>query len=106
MTLRTLNYGNYGIFLIMGNAGFCPSTVVLVCAFCGQRSWAGARVQNMAPTRDKAGVHNDACNITGKRLRASVTFLASAPPVSCSILVVAVALVVILGRGGRSECGQ
>ena len=30
MTLRTLKYGNYGIFLIMGNAGFCPSTVVLV----------------------------------------------------------------------------
>ena len=29
MTLRTLNYGNYGIFLIMGNAGFCPSTVLL-----------------------------------------------------------------------------
>ena len=29
MTLRTLNYGNYGIFLIMGNAGFCPSTVGL-----------------------------------------------------------------------------
>ena len=28
MTLRTLNYGNYGIFLIMGNAGSCPSTVV------------------------------------------------------------------------------
>ena len=27
MTLRTLNYGNYGIFLMMGNAGFCPSTV-------------------------------------------------------------------------------
>ena len=27
MTLRTLNYGNYGIFLTMGNAGFCPSTV-------------------------------------------------------------------------------
>ena len=23
------NYGNYGIFLIMGNAGFCPSTVSL-----------------------------------------------------------------------------
>ena len=22
-----LSYGNYGIFLIMGNAGFCPSTV-------------------------------------------------------------------------------
>ena len=28
MTLRTLNYGNYGIFPIMGNAGFCPSTVL------------------------------------------------------------------------------
>ena len=27
MTLRTLNYGNFGIFLIMGNAGFCPSAV-------------------------------------------------------------------------------
>ena len=27
MTLRTLNYGNYGTFLIIGNAGFCPSTV-------------------------------------------------------------------------------
>ena len=30
MTLRTLNYGNYGIFLIMGNAGFCPSTVSIL----------------------------------------------------------------------------
>ena len=30
MTLRTLSYGNYGIFLVMGNAGFIPSTVVLV----------------------------------------------------------------------------
>ena len=27
MTLRTLNYGSYGIFLIMGHAGFCPSAV-------------------------------------------------------------------------------
>ena len=27
MTLRTLNYGNYGIFLLMGSAGFCPSAV-------------------------------------------------------------------------------
>ena len=27
MTLRTLTYGNYGIFLIMRNAGFIPSTV-------------------------------------------------------------------------------
>ena len=27
--LRTLNYGNDGIFLIMGNAGCIPSTVAL-----------------------------------------------------------------------------
>ena len=27
MTLSTLNYGNHGIFLIMGNAGFISSTV-------------------------------------------------------------------------------
>ena len=31
MTLRTLNYGNYGIFLIMGNAGFRPSAVLHRC---------------------------------------------------------------------------
>ena len=35
MTLRTLNYGNYGIFLIMGNAGFCPSTVPLPMILMG-----------------------------------------------------------------------
>ena len=29
MTLRSLKYGNYGIFLIMGNAGFCPSAVLI-----------------------------------------------------------------------------
>ena len=28
ITLRTLDYGSYGIFLIMGNAGFISSTVV------------------------------------------------------------------------------
>ena len=28
ITLRTLNYGNYGTLLIMGNAGFISSTVV------------------------------------------------------------------------------
>ena len=27
ITLRTLNYGNFGIFLIMGNAGFISSAV-------------------------------------------------------------------------------
>ena len=29
LPLRTLTYGNYGIFLIMGNAGFISSTVWL-----------------------------------------------------------------------------
>ena len=29
ITFRTLKYGNYGLFLDMGNAGFIPSTVVL-----------------------------------------------------------------------------
>ena len=28
-TLRALNYGRYGIFLIMGNAGFISSTVTI-----------------------------------------------------------------------------
>ena len=36
MTLRTLNYENYGIFLIMGHAGFCPSTE-------GYQAWLLAR---------------------------------------------------------------
>ena len=33
--LRTLNYGNYGIFLIMGNAGFASSTIpsASTCSF-------------------------------------------------------------------------
>ena len=30
MILRTLNYGNYGLFLIVGNAGFISSTVSLL----------------------------------------------------------------------------
>ena len=30
MTLRTLDYGTYGIFLILGHAGFWPSTVVVL----------------------------------------------------------------------------
>ena len=37
IALRTLNYGNYGIFLIMGDAGFVSSTV-------GLRSLAFGRV--------------------------------------------------------------
>ena len=37
----TLNYGNYGIFLIMGRAGFCPSNRMaylenLECGRCGE----------------------------------------------------------------------
>ena len=38
MTLRTLNYGNYGIFLIMGSAGFCPSAVGLTRVGLNERS--------------------------------------------------------------------
>ena len=36
MTLRTLNYGNYGIFLIMGHAGFISSTVVAILGLAVQ----------------------------------------------------------------------
>ena len=28
IVLRTLNYGNYGIFLIMGNAGFIINRII------------------------------------------------------------------------------
>ena len=35
MTFRSINYGNYGMFLVMGNAGFISSTVV---------HWVGFRV--------------------------------------------------------------
>ena len=49
MTLRTLNYGNYGIFLIMGNAGFCPSTVRALLkgphGAPGYRKWGGITSQ-------------------------------------------------------------
>ena len=41
MTLRTLNYGNYGIFLLMGHAGFCPSAVfaAVPSASSSPRAW-------------------------------------------------------------------
>ena len=41
MTLRTLNYGNYGIFFIMGNAGFCPSTVRVIYKGLGGLGFGG-----------------------------------------------------------------
>ena len=34
MTFRTLNSGNYGIFLIMGDEGFISSTVVVIVMVC------------------------------------------------------------------------
>ena len=40
ITLRALSYGNYGIFLIMGYAGFTSSTVVLLC-FMAQSGRSG-----------------------------------------------------------------
>ena len=49
MTLRTLNYGNYGIFLIMGHAGFCPSTV----GFCKDEESDGA--MQTVPENEEAG---------------------------------------------------
>ena len=36
MTLRTLNYGNYGIFLIMGNAGFLSINRIKQSVFSSQ----------------------------------------------------------------------
>ena len=47
MTLRTLNYGNYGIFLIMGHAGFWPSTVGLGLGDKHQGSEVRCRVQGL-----------------------------------------------------------
>ena len=54
MTLRTLNYGNYGIFLIMGNAGFCPSTVV---------------PRRLMFSAIRARFHSQACHKSNKSLR-------------------------------------
>ena len=34
-TLRTLNYGNYGLVLILGNAGFISSTVGPTLGYLG-----------------------------------------------------------------------
>ena len=45
MTLRTPNYGNYGIFLIRGNAGFRSSTVALVLS----PGWADLARENNHP---------------------------------------------------------
>ena len=39
LLLSILNYGNYGIFLIMGSAGFCPSTVLLENPEVEARVW-------------------------------------------------------------------
>ena len=65
MTLRTLSYGNYGIFLIMGNAGFCPSTVVwVVPAFCCLECLgAGGRKFNQEglTVKDSTGVFINTC---------------------------------------------
>ena len=38
MTLRTLDYGTYGIFLILGHAGFWPPAVVSLGSFFGVSS--------------------------------------------------------------------
>ena len=43
----TLNYGNYGLFLIMGIAGFCPQQYVVV----GAVAEVAKLVLPQAPTR-------------------------------------------------------
>ena len=57
MTLRTLNYGNYGIFLKMGNAGFCPSAVwsLWVVADCGDLGSDGSLALNHETLHDADG---------------------------------------------------
>ena len=50
MTLRTLNYGNYGIFLIMGSAGYCPSTVGSRLGFGSRAQGLGSAVSGSAPS--------------------------------------------------------
>ena len=49
MTLRTLIYGNYGIFLIMGNAGFCPSAVETTRGWLGPGPADAVRAIGAAP---------------------------------------------------------
>ena len=58
MTLRTLNYGNYGIFLTMGNAGFCPSTV---SAALGGFTRAAVVVGLMQPRQIHGLLHDVPC---------------------------------------------
>ena len=41
ITLRTLNYGNNGIFLVMGNAGFVSSAVPVNKLHCIRRVATG-----------------------------------------------------------------
>ena len=53
MTLRTLNYGNYGIFLIMGDAGFCPSAVGLGVSGSGSGDDGLRVIQEQRPKTPK-----------------------------------------------------
>ena len=49
---RTLNYGNYGLVLFMGNAGFTSSTVVIsdpCCGIWGATRKGGAELRRMVP---------------------------------------------------------
>ena len=47
MSLRTLNYGNYGIFLKMGHAGFTPSVLWVTL----QGFWASCPSPESSPCR-------------------------------------------------------
>ena len=51
ITLRTLNYGNYGIFLIRGHAGFISSTVAVIPAVFYKEAFAGLLLGPLLPAR-------------------------------------------------------
>ena len=42
-SLKDLNYGKYGIFLILGNAGFISSTVSSTVVYCTYHNGLGLR---------------------------------------------------------------
>ena len=54
MTLRTLNYGKYGIFLIMGNAGFISSTAVIPVFGLGEELGEGDEKSQQKGSRGAA----------------------------------------------------
>ena len=68
MTLRTLNYGNYGIFLLMGDAGFCPSTVVPTLGYIWSRRVWAPRLEEVRVAQAGASATEDpGAHLPGRR---------------------------------------